>query len=169
MFPCTLFIADCLQFTGNAFSPFGIFSGYDWRPITEITVYTWHGGDQSQDRDRRRHHSSSIAGRPWLKDITLHVVNGFHSGNLTPRDRSELELPVILYLYADAFSRDDALLLRRRLQLFAVVVTAGWQTASKISKREQLRICGVDIQAGDITAPKSYYKKRQANRKKKAP
>lgn len=50
--------------------------------------------------------------------------------------------------YEDAFSVEDKALLLTRLQHYAVVVTAGWKTAVKTSKRAELTVCGIELQAG---------------------
>lgn len=101
---------------------------------------------------------------PFVAD---HISKNYHSRHLQERDRHELGLLLRLARYEEAFSVEDKALLLTRLQHYAVVVTAGWKTAVKTSKRAELTVCGIELQAGDL-APQftqnQYYRRRGANR-----
>lgn len=105
---------------------------------------------------------------PTAASVTRHIVANAHSQNLKPRDRFELDLLLRLHKYEEVFSPEDRSLLLTRLQHYAVVVTAGWQAAINTSKRVQLEVCGVTVQAGDLAQPntkRQFYNKRQNNKK----
>lgn len=103
-----------------------------------------------------------------IKTVTDHILANFHSTHLKPRDRHDLELLLRLYLYEEHFSQEDRDLLLRRLQHYAIVVSAGWKAAVSNSQRALLEICGVTLQAGDIAPqyPKKFYKARQQTKRK---
>lgn len=106
---------------------------------------------------------------PELQDVVTplsvmkHILANSHSQNLKQRDRFELDLLLRLHKYEEHFTLEDRSLLLARLQHYVVVVTAGWTTTVNTSKRTQIEVCGVTVQAGDFAQPntkRNYYKKR---------
>lgn len=101
--------------------------------------------------------------------VTRHILANSHSQNLKQRDRFELDLLLRLHKYEEHFNPEDRSLLLARLQHYAVVVTAGWTTAVNTSKRTQLEVFSVTVQAGDFAQPaarRNFYGKRQSYKKR---
>lgn len=105
------------------------------------------------------------ADRVTVAFVAKHISDYFHSRHLQDTDRHKLSLLLWVAKYESHFSTEDRSLLLSRLQLYAVVVTAGWKTAIKTSKRAELTICGVELQAGDLASQynRQQFQKRQGN------
>lgn len=97
--------------------------------------------------------------------VAKHISDNYHSRHLQERDRHELSILLRLSKYEAVFSAEDKGQLLSRLQLYAVVVTAGWKAAVSTSKRAELSICGIDLQAGDLAPQfnKQNYNRRRGN------